>query len=213
MYTPEHFAETDIDRLYALINRSTLGTLVINGDSGLEANHIPFVHRPDDDGPGLLCAHIPRANPLSLSLQQEQRCLVIFNGPDGYVTPSWYATKQKHGRVVPTWNYSVVHAHGSAVVIDDPDWIMQQINELTDHNESPRPEPWAVSDAPPAFTKALVSSLVGLQVSVSRLEGKIKASQNQPESNKQSIAQAMSEEQPDSALSEMMRPVLGEPDG
>ena len=212
MYTPEHFAETDTGHLYALIHRATLGTLVINSDSGLEANHIPFVHRPGDNGPGLLCAHIPRANPLSKVLQTEQPCLVIFHGSDGYITPSWYATKQKHGRVVPTWNYSVVHAHGTAVIVDDPEWVMQQINELTDLNESTRPEPWAVSDAPEAYTRGLASSLVGLQVSIERLEGKTKASQNQPETNKHSIMQAISDEQAGSSLAELMQPVLGKPE-
>ncbi len=211
MYTPKHFAETDTERLFALINAAPLGTLVVNSDSGLEANHIPFIHRREGDGPGELCAHIPRANPLSNALQSETPCLVIFNGPDGYVSPSWYATKQQHGRVVPTWNYSVVHAHGTAVIVDDPEWVHGQINELTDQNESTRPEPWAVSDAPERFTTGLVSSLVGVRVSVARLEGKIKASQNQPARNQQSILQAMDDEHLDGPLAELMKDVLKKP--
>ncbi len=212
MYTPKHFAEPETDTLLQLIAAAPLGTLVVNSESGLEANHIPFIHEVRDDGSCVLRAHIPRANPLSDLLRSATPCLVIFNGPDGYISPSWYATKQKHGRVVPTWNYSVAHAHGSVLVIDDPDWVLSQIHELTERNEAARPEPWAVSDAPGNYTRALVSSLVGLEVTVSRIEGKTKASQNQPEENKASILGAMSKEQPDTALSGLMRRVLDDAD-
>ncbi|MEM9335861.1 MAG: FMN-binding negative transcriptional regulator [Pseudomonadota bacterium] len=212
MYTPKHFAESETDSLLQLMSAAPLGTLIVNGESGFEANHIPFIHDLGDDGACVLRAHIPRANLLSELLRSPTPCLVIFNGPDGYISPSWYATKQEHGRVVPTWNYSVAHVHGSVVVIDDPDWVLAQIHDLTERNEKSRPEPWAVSDAPDNYTRVLLASLVGLEVSVSRIEGKTKASQNQPERNKVSILGAMSEEQPDTALSGLMRRVLDDSD-
>ena len=208
MYTPKHFEETETDRLFELIAAAPLGTLVFSGADGLEANHIPFIHETSVDGPGVLRAHIPRANSLSESLRKATPCVVIFNGPDGYISPSWYATKQAHGHVVPTWNYSVVHVHGAVVVVDDPDWVLRQINALTDQHEADRPEPWSVSDAPEPFTRGLVSSLVGLEMTVSRIEGKTKASQNQPERNKSSILEAVSEEQPDTALAGLIRRAL-----
>ena len=208
MYTPEHFAESATDQLLELIAAAPLGALVFSGADGLEANHIPFTHTALDDGPGVLRAHIPRANSLSESLRKATPCLVVFNGPDGYISPSWYASKQEHGRVVPTWNYSVVHVHGTVTVIDDPDWVMAQINDLTDLNESSRSAPWSVSDAPTAYTRGLVSGLVGLEVAVSRVEGKTKASQNQPARNKASLLDALSDEQPDTPLTGLMRRVL-----
>src|SRR5690606_9510621 len=112
MYLPRHFEETDVVKLHGLIRDAPLGTLVINSTEGFEANHIPFVHRVVDNEFGVLRAHIPRANPLSVMLESGTPCLVIFAGADGYISPSWYTTKKDHGKVVPTWNYSVVHVHG-----------------------------------------------------------------------------------------------------
>ena len=208
MYIPKHFSETDESNLIELIRRTPLGTLVISCPDGFEANHLPFIHRSSERGLGTLCAHIPRSNPLSESLNAGASCLVIFGGPEGYISPSWYATKKEHGRVVPTWNYSVAHVHGNATVIDDPNWVLKQLNELTDQNESVREEPWAVSDAPEAFTRSLVTGLVGVEVAIKRIEGKIKASQNQPDRNQASVLEALAKEQPDSAMAQFMRNVL-----
>ncbi|MEM9401707.1 MAG: FMN-binding negative transcriptional regulator [Pseudomonadota bacterium] len=212
MYTPKHFAESQTDALFELIAAAPLGALVVSGEQGLDANHIPFVHDAGIDGLGLLRAHIPRANPLSRTLRDATPCLVIFNGPDGYISPSWYATKQEHGRVVPTWNYSVAHVHGEVSVVDDPDWVLAQIQDLTDRNESQRSKPWSVSDAPENYTRRLVAGLVGLEITISRIDGKTKASQNQPAQNRSSLLSAMSEEQPDTALAGLMRRVLESPD-
>ena len=207
MYTPKHFAETDTARLLQLVADAPLGTLVVVGSEGLSANHIPFIHRPGA-GDGRLLAHIPRANPLSEDIGAGKDCLVVFSGPDGYVTPSWYATKKTHGRVVPTWNYAVTHVHGVATIVDDAAWVMEQINALTEHLEAGRSKPWAVADAPASYTDKLVASLVGIEVAITRVEGKVKASQNQPEQNKASVLEAMAEEQPGESITALMHEVL-----
>ena len=212
MYAPRHFEENDRIRQRALIERAALGALVIQTQQGLVANHLPFVYREagSDSEEDLLCAHIPRANPLSAELDPARECLVIFNGPDGYVSPSWYATKPEHGKVVPTWNYAVVHVHGQVRTVDDEEWIALQIEQLTEQHERSRSEPWAVTDAPPEYTRALQKTIVGLEVRIERIEGKVKASQNQPEQNRQSVLKALREEQPDTSFSELMRSVLDE---
>ncbi len=157
---------------------------------------------------GLLRAHIPRANPLSAQLESETDCLVIFHGPEGYVSPSWYATKKKDGKVVPTWNYCVAHAHGRIALVNDESWVKAQLHALTEQSEAPRNEPWQVSDAPQEYTERLVKSLVGLEVTIDELKGKFKLSQNQPEENQTSVLEAMATEQAGSALYASMNSVL-----
>jgi len=210
MYAPKPFEESDRGRQRALIEQAALGALVVHTEKGLVANHIPFVYRKGGSNgkEDLLCAHIPRANPLSAELASARACLVIFNGPDGYVSPSWYATKPEHGKVVPTWNYAVAHVHGHVRTVDDEEWIARQIEELTERHEHSRKQPWAVSDAPAEYTDRLLKALVGLEVRIDRIEGKIKASQNQPERNQQSVLEALHEEQPNTDFSQLMRSVL-----
>ncbi|MEM8815813.1 MAG: FMN-binding negative transcriptional regulator [Pseudomonadota bacterium] len=215
MYLPKSFRESDKSRLLELIRQAPLGILVLQTDGGLEANHIPFVYRESTkqktNETGLLCAHLPRANPLSSPVHSGRPCLVIFSGPSGYISPSWYASKKDHGKVVPTWNYTVVHVHGHVRLIDDEAWVMSQIEELTGQHEAPRKEPWSVSDAPAEYTQALLKSLVGMEIRIDRLEGKTKASQNQPGRNQTSVLQALREEQPDTELAEFMHSVLQKP--
>ena len=212
MYVPKHFEENDRNLQREFIERAPLGALVIHTEQGLVANHIPFVYREglSTGAQDVLAAHIPRANPLGAELDAARACLVIFNGPDGYVSPSWYATKPEHGKVVPTWNYAVAHVHGHVRVVDDEEWVANQIEELTERHEHSRSEPWAVTDAPAEYTRALLKTLVGLEVRIDRIEGKIKASQNQPERNRQSVLEALREEQPDTHFSRLMRSVLDE---
>ena len=212
LYVPKPFEENNRGPQRALIERAPLGALVIHTEQGLVANHIPFVYREgrSNGERDVLCAHIPRANPLSGQFDAAGACLVIFNGPDGYVSPSWYATKPEHGKVVPTWNYAVVHVHGHARIVDDEQWVANQIEALTDGHERPRSEPWTVADAPAEYTRALLKTLVGLEVQIERVEGKIKASQNQPERNRQSVLEALREEQPDTDFAQLMRSVLDE---
>ena len=206
MYTPDAFREENASRLVEIIRSEPLGTLIVAGADGIEANHIPFVY--DSDGHGILQAHIPRANPLSKTLSAVTTCLVIFHGANGYLSPSWYATKRAHGKVVPTWNYAVVHVHGRARLVEESDWILDQLHTLTRQSEHENPEPWSVSDAPVEFIDKLLNSLVGIEISIDRIEGKTKASQNQPAENQQSILAALDRTHADTDFGRLMRTTL-----
>lgn len=212
MYTPRYFSESDNDRILNLIERNSLGTLVVLNNGEFEINHIPFLVDSTDSGCTRLRAHIPRANSLSTILHSTQNCTIVFHDANGYVTPSWYATKKEHGKVVPTWNYSVAHVHGSIVVKDDPQWVLTQLNDLTQKQEGNRSKKWAVSDAPEEFINSQVAVLVGLEVIVTRLEGKVKASQNQPAKNQATVLSSLKSEQPESEFTAMMESVLAKSD-
>lgn len=188
MYSPSHFAETRLDQLHALIAAHPLGTLVTHGAAGLVADHIPFeIAAPTADAPyGTLRAHVARANPLWQQAGAET--LVVFQGPSAYVSPSLYAEKPVSGKVVPTYNYAVVHAHGMLRAIEDPAWILALLERLTLHHESARPAPWAVGDAPPHFIETLLKAIVGIEIRLGRLEGKWKLSQNRPPADQAAVA-------------------------
>jgi transcriptional regulator len=136
---------------------------------------------------GVLRAHIARANPQGLDLAAVEECLIVFQGPQGYVTPSWYASKREHGRVVPTWNYATVHAWGRPQVIEDVEWLGRQVADLTALRELPRAEPWAVADAPEPFVAAQVRGIIGIEIPITRIEGKWKMSQNRPEADRHGV--------------------------
>ena len=208
MYQPSQFKETNEEAMRRLICSAPLATIIINTENGLVANHIPFVLSGEALASSELHAHIPRANPLTSLLATETPCLVIFHGPEGYISPSYYATKPQHGKVVPTWNYAVVHVHGVAQIVDAPAWVLKQMNLLTTLNESTRSAPWAVSDAPEEFIESLLKSLVGIKVSIDRFEGKTKASQNQPDENKASVLAALDNQATDDGLADLMHSVL-----
>jgi transcriptional regulator len=187
MYTPKHFEEPRIKVMHELMRARPLATLVTLTSGGLAANHIPL-HLSDVPAPfGTLRGHVARANPLWSDFAKDIEVLAIFLGPDSYITPSWYATKYETGKVVPTWNYAVVHACGSLRVIDDAAWIRAQIEALTVHNESNFTHPWSVSDAPHEYTEKLISNIVGIEIVISKLTGKWKVSQNQPAQNQASV--------------------------
>ena len=208
MYKPIHFNETDQEAMRSLIAAAPLATFVVAGPHGLDANHIPFVLTGSDLAESYLHAHIPRANPLSEILVEGRDCLAIFHGPEGYISPSYYASKAKHGKVVPTWNYRVVHVHGRARTVDDPEWVLNQMTRLTCLKEQERTKPWAVSDAPDEFIDTLLKSLVGIEVSIERFEGKTKASQNQPAENQKSVLELMGRDGTNEELTRLMRSVL-----
>lgn len=187
MYTPSSFAETRIDVLHALIAAHPLATLVSHGAGGLCADHIPCeIVAPSAEAPfGTLRAHVARANPL---WRQEGEVLTVFQGASGYVSPSLYEEKPVSGKVVPTWNYAVVHAHGRLRAIEDPAWIMALLERLTASHEAPRAMPWSVHDAPRAFTEGLLKAIVGIEIPIARLEGKWKMSQNRSALDQRTIA-------------------------
>ncbi|WP_262272932.1 FMN-binding negative transcriptional regulator [Microvirga yunnanensis] len=188
MYQPPHFREADLAVQHALIKARPLGLLVTFGSEGLEANPIPFVLDASASGLGTLKAHLSRANPQWRTFDPEQEALVVFQGPESYITPSWYAAKREHGKVVPTWNYAIVQARGRLTLRDDPDWLRQQIAAMTELQEAARPEPWAVGDAPPPFVAAQLKGIVGIEIEIARIDGKWKVSQNRSEADRLGVS-------------------------
>ena len=187
MYIPEQFGEQSVELMHGLIRARPLATLVTMSAGGLNANHIPL-HLTETPAPfGTLRGHVARANPLLRDLAGEIETLAVFHGPDSYITPSWYATKKETGKVVPTWNYAVVHAYGFLRVVDDAAWLRGQLESLTAHNEASFPEPWAVADAPREYTEQIMAAIVGMEMVVTRMSGKWKASQNQPPKNQAGV--------------------------
>jgi len=186
MYLPKHFAETDVAEMHALMRAHPLATLVSAGPDGLNANHIPLLLAD-----GKLQGHVARANPLWKDGQVAGEVLVIFQGHESYISPSGYATKAEHGKVVPTWNYTAVHAWGDLRVIDDPAWIFAQISALTATHEAALPQPWAVTDAPADYIEKMLGAIVGIEITINRLLGKWKVSQNQPAANQASLIAAL----------------------
>jgi transcriptional regulator len=186
MYIPKHFAEDDVAEMHALMRANPLATLVSHGPAGLNANHIPLLLVD-----GNLQGHVARANPLWKAGNVAGEVLVVFQGDDSYISPSGYATKAEHGKVVPTWNYAAVHAYGELRVIDDPHWVFAQISALTAANEAALPQPWAVSDAPADYIDKMLGAIVGIEITITRLLGKWKVSQNQPAENRASLIAAL----------------------
>ena len=191
MYIPPHFEQPDIEVMHELIRNRPLATLITLDANGINANHIPLHLAPAPEPFGVLRGHVARANPIWRDLESDADTLAIFHGPDAYISPSWYATKQETGKVVPTWNYAVVHAYGSLRIIDDASWVRSQMEALTTHHEAAFPEPWAVSDAPEDFTEKLIGAVVGIEMVITRLFGKWKISQNQPPQNQNSVIQGL----------------------
>jgi transcriptional regulator len=178
MYEPPLHREDDLAKLHALIRTRRLGLLVSHGPHGLIANAVPFLLDAGASRLGTLEAHVARANPQWRDLAASPEALVVFQGPDHYVSPSWYATKQETHKVVPTWNYVMVQARGEARVIEDDEWLERQIAALTASQEAPRDKPWAVSDAPPDFIAQQRKAIVGIAIEIADIRGKWKTSQN-----------------------------------
>lgn len=188
MYVPSHFKEDDTDKLLQYIRDYGFGLLVVADSEGIEANHVPFYLRADGNGnQGQLECHVARNNPVWQRLQDGSRVLAVFQGPDAYISPSWYETKAETGRVVPTWNYLAVHAEGRARVIEDRSWLKGHLHRLTDQHESEMDNPWSVDDAPADFIERLVQAVVGIEITIENLTGKLKASQNQPDKNRAGV--------------------------
>ena len=180
MYQPAHFREDRLDVQHALIRAHSLGLLITAGPGGLQANYVPFLVDAGGSERGTLRAHLARANPQLAELAAVAECMIAFQGPQTYISPSLYPTKREHGKVVPTWNYITVHAWGRPQVIDDAAWLRRQVEDLTSHKEDARAAPWQVSDAPEPFVAAQLKGIVGLEIPIARIEGKWKVSQNRP---------------------------------
>lgn len=199
MYQPPLFREDRLEVQHDLIRAHPLGLLISAGPGGLLANPIPFLIDPHGGECGTLRCHMARANPHWRELEAVEECLVVFQGPQDYVTPSWYATKQETGKVVPTWNYATVHAWGRPQVIADAAWLRRQIGDLTLSREGKRAQPWAVGDAPDDFIAAQIKGIIGVEIPISRIEGKWKMSQNRPAADRAGVIAGFREQGDDQA--------------
>ncbi|MGI4861436.1 MAG: FMN-binding negative transcriptional regulator [Janthinobacterium lividum] len=187
MYIPPAFAESSLSRLHWTIDQARVAQLVTHGAAGLSATPLPLLLDAGEGPHGVLYGHIARANPL-WQTAPDGEALAIFMGPDAYVSPSWYPSKQRDGKVVPTWNYVTVHAHGPVEFFDDPDRLLAVVTRLTERHEATRPEPWAVSDAPASYIAANLRNIVGIRMPITRLEGKRKMSQNRNAADRSGVA-------------------------
>lgn len=190
MYCPAHFEERRPEVLQQLIADHPLATIVRMGEEGLVADHVPLLHVPCADGHGHLMGHVARANPL-WQAKPEEELLLVFQGPQTYISPNWYATKAEGGKVVPTWNYAVVHVHATLTPVHEPGPLLGILEQLTRQHEATQPHPWQVGDAPADFTHKLLAHIVGVRLDIRRMQGKWKVSQNQPQSNRAQVAAAL----------------------
>ena len=180
MYLPRHFQEIDPIVLRDAVRGLGPGELVTVGSQGLEASVVPLLI---DDGSTLLTGHLARANQQWKRADLSVPVLVIWRGPDAYISPSYYPSKREHGKVVPTWNYISVQARGTLTIHDDPTWVGQLVRSLTEWHEAQFETPWTVDDAPPEFIETQLKAIVGIEIQITSLEGKWKLSQNRPESD------------------------------
>jgi transcriptional regulator len=193
MYVPSHFEETRPEVLHELIRDHALAALVTLGSEGLNANHIPLEHDPWPAPFGTLRGHVARGNPVWRDFSRDVEALAVFQGPQGYISPSWYQTKRETGKVVPTYNYIVVHAYGPMRIIEDRAWLRGLVERLTNRYEAGRAEPWKVTDAPADFVEQMLGAIIGIEIPLTRLVGKWKVSQNRPSVDRDGVVTGLRE--------------------
>lgn len=191
MYIPSHFEEHRPETLHALMRAYPLATVITLTSSGIVANHVPLHLHSNADGGAVLRGHVARANPLWKDWVRGTEALAVFQGPNGYISPTWYPTKKEHGKVVPTWNYCAVHVYGVPQIHEDTHWIRAQVEALTAWQESASPQPWSVADAPQDFVDSMLKQIVGIELPITRIYGKWKVSQNQPQRNRAGVIEAL----------------------
>lgn len=191
MYLPPYFATDDPEALHKLMQAHPLGALITHGERGLDANHLPFELDTESGKHGVLRAHVARNNPLWQEVRDGDNVLVIFKAADAYISPSWYPSKHDHHKQVPTWNYSVVHAHGRIQIRDDARFVRRLLANLTRHHEAGEPTPWKMADAPREYMETMVQAVVGIEIEIERLVGKFKLGQNKDEADRQGAAHAL----------------------
>ena len=191
MYQPEPFRVDDLKRIHALMRARPFAILVSVGATGLYATHLPTVFK-DQGLYGLVECHVARVNPQWKDLASGIEALMIFQGVDGYITPSWYPSKTEHGKVVPTWNYAVVHVYGHPEVIEDKQWLRSHVTELTAQQENGSAEPWAVSDAPESYIDVMLRGIVGFRFAIERIEGTWKMNQNRETKDREGVVAGLS---------------------
>ncbi|MGZ8259751.1 MAG: FMN-binding negative transcriptional regulator [Caldimonas sp.] len=206
MYLPAHFSEERPAVLRALVRDHPLGLLVTqNRAGGIDANSVPFILDAEGDAPGVVRAHVARANPVWRSARDDVDSLVVFQGPQGYVSPAWYPSKALHGKVVPTWNYVIVQARGRMRAIEDRAWLRSFVARLTDSHEGPRAEPWGVGDAPADYIETMLGAIVGIELALTSLVGKWKVTQNRSAADRAGVADGLVRERGDAALAAEVR--------
>lgn len=200
MYTPSYHQVTDPCILHDFIRMHPFGMLVSHDKSGFSINHIPFILDSEHKENACLFAHVAKANPVWKNFSRTEPCVVVFQGANSYISPSWYPSKHAHGKAVPTWNYTVVHVRGIAVVHQDRDWILHHINQLTDLHEAEQALPWKVSDAPDEYIDRLVDAIVGIEIPINDIEGKWKLNQNKSDADRQGVIAGLSAKNVENAL-------------
>lgn len=195
MYIPPHFRESDLGVLHDLMHAHPIGTLIIHGTDGLTADHIPFLIERDAGELGTLRGHVARANPVwKEALGPGCAALIVFEGPSTYISPNAYPSKRESHRVVPTYNYLTVHAHGVIDVRDDAEWVRSLVSCLTWRFEKDRAQPWRATDAPADFLAERLQEIVGIEITIQRLEGKSKMSQNRSEADREGVVKSLLEQ-------------------
>jgi len=184
MYLPKAFEETRLTVLHDLIKSHSLGTWVSANETELDVHHVPFILDVKRGEFGTLLGHVSRGNPIWQTPAGPLPDVVVFRGPQTYVTPSWYPSKHQHGKAVPTWNYAVVTIHGQPEFIEDPTWLYEHLRDLTAEHEAAQALPWKIEDAPSDFTEKLLAAVVGVKIEIRRIEGKWKTNQNRQEADK-----------------------------
>ena len=202
MYLPKHFLVEDQSVLAQLISEYPLATIVANLDGRFEINHLPLMLSADKTK---LYGHVAKMNPLvKVASSSSTSVTAIFNGPNAYVTPSWYPSKQESGKVVPTWNYAVVHAEGSIKLIEDVQWLRSHVSQMTDLHESTYQSTWKLDDAPEEYVQMMLKAIIGIEIEISSLVGKFKLSQNRPAEDYDAVVEQL-EKSPQEALQEMLK--------
>ena len=192
MYCPKLFQEHRTAALHDLIQTYSLGTWTCWADNQLIVNHIPFLLDPDTGTHGVLRGHVARANPVWQKINSNTPSVVCFQGPQTYISPSWYASKEIHGKVVPTWNYTAVHAHGEPKVIDNEEWLHSHVEQLSSFHENKHDIPWQVKDAPTQYIEKMLRGIVGVEIMIHTIEGRWKVSQNKNTEDKKGVEQGLS---------------------
>jgi transcriptional regulator len=198
MYVPAHFGEDRVEVLHEAVRAIGFATLVTQGTNGMEANHLPMLLED-----GTLSGHFARANPAWKTLKPEAEALAIFLGPHAYVSPNWYPSKVETGKAVPTWNYITVHAHGRLSLRDDPVWLLAHVGRLSAAHEAGHPAPWSPDDAPADYINGLLRAIVGFELSITKLEGKWKLSQNRSDADVAGVKEALARDG-NAALADLM---------
>lgn len=212
MYLPKLHEETRTEVMHGLMRAQPLATIVTLGSDGLIANHLPLLLDSTCGEFGTLRGHVARANPLWQQFSSTLESVIIFQGPDAYISPGWYPSKLEHGKAVPTWNYAVVHAHGLPRVVEDGGWLAKHLTELSDTHEAFQAAPWKLADAPKDYIDRMMEMIVGIEIPIAKLVGKWKVSQNRPAADRLGVIAGLESraDQRTSAMAALVRDAMQE---